>query len=136
MPMGGKSSFPALSLAVVGADFPNKKGPTRRFEIAMCRPGERVELRPEPHNTADPYAIAVYSKRGVQIGYLTAERAPRLTRIMESHEARAIFQMATSYGAVIRAAFDGEDPILPEPRPPVEEPDFEAPWVDETYPDD
>lgn len=127
--------LPALSLAVVGADFPNKKGPTRRFEIAMCKPGETVELRPEPHNKADFYAIAVYSKRGVHLGYLTAERAPRISRIMESHEVRAVFQMPTSYGAVIRAAFDGDEPVLPEPKPPVEEPDFEAPWADETYDD-
>lgn len=121
--------LPALSLAVVGARF----GANRQEEIVKCRPGELVELRPEPHNPADPYAIAVYSKRGVQLGYLTAERAPRITRIMESHEVRAIFQQATSYGAVIRAAFDGEEPILPEPKPSVEEPDFDAPWADEGY---
>lgn len=127
---------PALSLAVVGADFPNRKGPTRRFEIALCKPGEPVELRPEPKNPADPYAIAVYSKRGVQLGYLTAERAPRITRIIESHEVRAIFQRPATYGAVIRAAFDGEDPTLPPEKPSAEEPDDDTPWVDETYPDD
>lgn len=128
--------LPSLSLAVVGADFPNRKGPGRRFEIALCKPGEPVDLRPEPSNPADPYAIAVFSKRGVQLGYLTAERCARIGRIMESHEVRAVFQMPASYGAVIRAAFDGEEPILPPPKPPIEEPDFDAPWVDEAYPDD
>jgi hypothetical protein len=45
-----------LSLAVVGIDFPNpdKSRSNRRFEIALCRPGDPVELRPEPKNPADP----------------------------------------------------------------------------------
>ena len=37
-----------LSLAVVGIDFPNpdKSRSNRRFEIALCRPGDPVELGP------------------------------------------------------------------------------------------
>lgn len=107
---------PALSLAVVGADHLNKRGPTRRFEIALCLPGEPVELRPEPKNPADENAIAVFSERGVQIGYLTAERAPLIKAMLgRGDEVRAIFQEAVSYGAVIRASFDGEVPTLPPP---------------------
>lgn len=129
--------LPSLSLAVVGADYPNKgKSPTRRFEIALCRPGEPVELRPEPTNKADPYAVAVYSERGVQLGYLTAERAPRLTQIIEQgHDVAAVFQRPATYGCVIRAAFDGEQPVLSEEKPPIEAPDDDAPWVDEWWPD-
>lgn len=133
-----------LSLAVVGADFANKgKSPTRRFEIKLCKPGEPVELRPEPKNPADPLAIAVYSERDVQLGYITAERAPRIGQLMRlGHEITAIFQEATRFGAVIRIAFDGEAPTLPEVRPAevIEEviaadpdPDF---YPDEVYPDD
>lgn len=127
--------FGQLSLAVVGVDFPNKaKGPTRRFEIAVCAPGDPVELRREPKNPADPRAIAVYSERGVQMGYISAERAPRIGQLMRQHTITAIFQEATRYGAVIRVAFDDDVPILPPSKPQVpSEPDF---YPDETWPDD
>lgn len=128
--------LPQISLAVVGADYPNKRGPTRRFEIAICQPGEPVELVPEPKNPADPLAVAVYSSRGVQLGYLTAERCGRIgALIREGREVTAIFQDKAPYGAVIRVAFDGEAPILPEtrePEPP-EEQDF---WPDPEWPDE
>jgi hypothetical protein len=126
---------PALSLAVVGAQYPNKRGPTRRFEIALCKPGEPVELRPEPKNPADPRAIAVFSERGVQLGYLTAERCGRIGALMRAgREVRAVFQEATSWGAVIRCAFDGEEPVVPALRPPGDsEPDW---WPDEEWPEE
>ena len=65
-----------LTLAVVGIDFPNGDGSNRRSEAMMTLPGEPVALIPEPKNKHDSNAIAVISPRGVQIGYLSAERAP------------------------------------------------------------
>lgn len=127
----------SFSLAVVGADYPNKKGPGRRFAIELCEPGEPVELRPEPKNPADPRAIAVYSSRGVQLGYLTAERCVMIGKAMrDGHDVRAIFQKKERYGAVIRVAFDA-DPVLPpngkgDPWPP---PEAEF-WPGEEWPDD
>ena len=127
----------SLSLAVVGVDYPNKRGPGRRFEIELCRPGEPVQLIPEPKNPADPRAVAVFSVRGVQIGYLTAERCGMIGQaIRNGHDVRAIFQKKAPYGAVIRAAFDA-DPALPpvekgDPWPPPE-PEF---WPDYIPPDD
>ena len=83
----------ALSLAVVGADHPNKRGPGRRFEIEICAPGEPVELILEPNNPADPRAVAVFSVRGVQIGYLSAERCGWIGGMIRiGREPRAIFQ--------------------------------------------
>lgn len=128
--------LPQTSLAVVGADFPNKRGPARRFEIAVCSRGETVDLRPEPSNPADPRAVAVFSSRGVQIGYLTAERCGRIgSLIKQGRTIVAIFQEPASYGAVIRVAFDGDKPIIPESRstPSREEGEF---WPDEIWPDD
>ncbi len=124
----------ALTLAVVGADYPNKRGPTRRFEIALCRPGEPVQLVPEPKNPADPRAVMVLSERGVQIGYLTAERAPWIKGMLElGREIKAIFQAPTRYGALIRVSLDGKEPDLPPaPEPVASEPDF---WPDEIPPD-
>lgn len=108
--------LPQISLAIVGVDFPNKRGPTRRFELAMCRRGEPVELRPEPNNPADPHAIAVYSCRGIQIGYLSAERAPRIGKIIrQGARIVAILQEHAPQYGVIRVAFDGDAPRLPEP---------------------
>jgi len=109
-------SLPDVSLAVVGADFPNAKGPTRRFELAMCHRGEPVELRPEPKNPVDPNAVAVYSCRGVQIGYLSAERAQRMTQIINQEiDVRAVFQELAPWGAYIRVAFDSSTLDLPAP---------------------
>jgi hypothetical protein len=132
-------ALPQLSLAVVGADFPNKRGPGRRFEIALCAPGEIVELRPEPKNKADPSAVAVYSCRGVQMGYLTAERCGRIgALIRQGREVQVVFQQSTRAGAVIRVAFDGDEPTLPSPAVPAhsehqqQDQDF---WPDPEWPD-
>lgn len=104
-----------MSLAVVGTAHPNRRGPTRAFELAMCEPGEPVELRPEPKNPADPNAIAVFSCRGIQLGYLTAERAPWIGALMaRGEEMVVVFQRRTPWGAWLRAGFDGEAPPLPE----------------------
>ena len=111
-----------LTLAVVGADYPNARGPTRRFEIALCLPSERIELRPEPRNPKDSLAIAVYSARGVQLGYITAERAPLIHKLTREAGDRAIlpiavFQERTERGALIRVSFDGSEPELPSTPP-------------------
>lgn len=102
---------PPQSLAVVGAQYPNKRGPDRRFEIAMCRPGEPVELRQEPKNPADSRAIAVYSCRDIQIGYIQADYAQWIGGQLAV--IRAIFQRPDTFGAVIRVTFDGSAPVLP-----------------------
>jgi hypothetical protein len=100
----------------------------------MCERGEPVELRPEPKNPADPRAIAVYSCRGVQIGYVPAERAQRIGQIIgQGHEIAAVIQEITEFGAFVRLSFDGAPMLLPPERPkPEPEPDF---WPDDEWPD-
>lgn len=124
-----------ITLPIVGVDFPNKRGPTRRFALDLLRPGDAVELRPEPKNPADPNAIAIYSLEGVQVGYLPAERAPFVGVQMHRGEVTAIFQGKGERGGFLRIAFDGEQPTLPPARPPSakSEPDW---YPDEIYPDD
>ncbi|WP_157218379.1 HIRAN domain-containing protein [Flavisphingomonas formosensis] len=129
-----------LSLAVVGADHPNRDKSNRRFEILLCLPGEPVRLMPEPRNPVDPHAMAVFSARGIQIGYLTAERAPWIGGMVRNgREIRAIFQQATAGGAIIRAAFDGLEPVLP-PAPACaadsSAPDDAFDGIDPIYPDE
>lgn len=104
-----------LSLAVVGIDYPNQRGPGRRFELQLCTPGEPVELRPEPGNKYDEHAIAVFSCRGVQLGYLPSERAVMIgAQMRHGRSVSAIYQGLGSTCAWVRVAFDGAEPTLPE----------------------
>lgn len=107
-----------LSLAVVGALHPNPDGSNRLFEIWMLNPGDLIRLEPEPHNKSDPSAVAVFSCRNFQIGYLSADRCGWVGgKIRQGQDVRAIFQQATRDGALIRVHLDGQDPTLPPPRP-------------------
>lgn len=105
---------PDMSLAVVGGLHPNKDRSNRLFEIALCVPGEPVQLLREPRNPVDPSAVAVISARGTQLGYLSAERCGWIgARMALGEEIVAIFQRAERGAAVIRVSFGGEPPSLP-----------------------
>lgn len=89
---------------------------------------------PEPKNPADENAIAVYSERGVQFGYLTAERAPLIRKYMrDGHDIAAAFQAPTSFGAYIRVAFDGAVPVLPNREEATDGGDDSGFWPDPIY---
>ena len=107
----------------------------------MCSPGEPVSLIAEPKNPADPQAIAVYSMRGVQIGYIRAERCQMIHTAMRRASVHAVFQQSDRWGATIRAHLDGTEAVLPDPidsraadwpPPGSEEADW---WPDEDWPD-
>lgn len=116
-----------LSLTVVGIPYDNGDGSSRRFELLLCAPGEPVELRPEPTNEHDPSAVAVFSARGVQLGYLSAERCGWVGRMIgEGAPCVAIFQEMLDASAVIRARLGGGSPTLPGTRTPREDPNFVA----------
>lgn len=132
-----------MTLSVVGGIHPNTDGSNRLFEIALCAPGEAVQLVPEPKNKHDPSAVAVISARGIQIGYLSAERCGWIgAKIRLGEEIYAAFQAQAQGGALIRVSFNGEHPILPDPlasktqtgsRPSDWDEDF---YPDEIWPDD
>ncbi|MDQ2763129.1 MAG: HIRAN domain-containing protein [Pseudomonadota bacterium] len=106
-----------MSLAVVGLDYPNADRSNRRFEMALCVRGEPVHLVPDPKNRADPRAIAVVSARGIQLGYLTAERCGLIGGWLaagEKHE--VLFQEPGHRAAIIRARFGGGKLQLPPAR--------------------
>lgn len=133
-------TLPQRTLAVVGANYENKnpRSVGRKFEITMCKPSEMVQLVPEPKNPADENAIAVYSARNYQIGYLTAERAPFIKKLLARGETvRAVFQEATKWGCYIRVSFDGSMPVVPMPEEgSVQVSDPEPDWYpDEEWPD-
>lgn len=133
--MTGRSPHSQLSLAVVGADYPNKRGPGRRFAIALCAPGDPIELRREPKNKFDEFAIAVFDERGIQLGYVRSERAAWLAPLLDrGTAATAIFQEATDYGCAVRVALGDDRPALPPAREePAGEQDF---WPDPEWPDE
>lgn len=97
-------------------------------------PGEPIELRPEPNNQFDEHAIAVFSCRGIQLGYLASERAVLIgTLWRHGHETRAIFQALDAKVGWLRVAFDGEEPVLPrEPKAPQIN-DHSGFWPDPVY---
>lgn len=132
-----------LSVAIVGANHPNKDGGNRRTEIAFCDPGEPVELRPEPKNPHDEHAIAVFSVRNFQIGYVASARAVLLGGLLrDGHVLTAVFQDVATWGAIARVGVDCA-PVLPtgreenehdeETRSSGDEVDF---WPDYIPPDD
>lgn len=88
----------------------------------------------------DLNAIAVFSARAVQIGYLTADRAPWIGGMLRNgREMRAVFQLGTRAGAAIRIRFDGEAPVLPavERTPIVNQVASDGEfWPDDLPPDD
>jgi len=103
-----------LTLAVVGLDYANADKSNRRSEAMMTLPGEPVLLVPEPRNKHDDNAIAVIGPRGIQLGYLSAERAPYVGgRIARGEEVIAIFQAVAGAFPYIRARFGGGAPTLP-----------------------
>jgi hypothetical protein len=126
----------AISLAIVGIDYPNKRGPGRRFELEICKPGEPIELRPEPGNQFDEHAIGVFSCRGIQLGYLPSERAVLVgTLWRQGHETSAIFQSLETKVGWIRVAFDGEEPTLPANRSIKPPPEADGFWPDPIWDD-
>lgn len=106
-----------LTTSIVGIDFPNddKSKSNRRMECMLCAPGDRVELRLEPTNPFDQNAVAVWSECGVQLGYVSAERAPLIGKRMKEDDAIAVFQAMHGNGAYIRIKFGGGLPTLPNP---------------------
>lgn len=105
-----------LTLVVVGIDHPNadKVRSSRRMELLLSPPGEPVELRLEPKNPHDPHAVSVWSRRGVQTGYLSAERAPWIgARLRAGEPYEAVFQGLAGPVGHIRIRFGGGAPTLP-----------------------
>jgi hypothetical protein len=126
----------AFTLPIVGAPYANKDKSNRQFEIMLCDPGDLLQLVPEPKNPYDEHAVAVFSERGVQIGYVSSERAVQLALLLRAgRELFAVFQAATQWGAFARIGVD-HIPSLPTQRTPVETPDEWGHDDPGFYPDD
>lgn len=110
-----------FSLPVCGERFDNEDGSSRQDELRQCRPGELITLMREPENPHDHMAVAVYSCRGVQVGYLGRERACWIGSKMDRgylvaaivHRVRGARLPGATLGLVLRLNMDGEEPELP-----------------------
>ncbi|WP_294354655.1 HIRAN domain-containing protein [uncultured Sphingomonas sp.] len=108
-----------LTLAIVGIDFPNndRARSNRRSELMLLAPGAPMELVLEPRNPVDPQAVAVFSPSGLQVGYLSAERAPWIgARIRAGDEVVAIMQGVVGGAGYLRVRIGGGAPTLPVAR--------------------
>lgn len=113
-----------FSLPACGECFDNEDGTSRQAELAECRPGEQVELVREPDNPHDPRAVAIFSRRGVRVGYLRRDRAVWIgSKIDRSYDVRAIVERVkgshlpgATLGLVLRVNMEGDEPELPDGR--------------------
>lgn len=106
-----------LSLAVVGLDYANPDKSNRRFEMAMCKRGEPVQLVREPKNPVDKHAIIVLSARGISLGYISFQRSGLVSGWLDAGETyEAQFQEPGRTAAIIRARFGGGRLVLPPER--------------------
>jgi len=64
--------FESFFSKIAGVSFTNGDGSSRQAALARCRPGENLRLVREANNPHDDEAVAVFSKRGDQLGYVTA----------------------------------------------------------------
>ncbi len=127
-----------LSVAIVGADHPNRDGGNRRSEIAFCNAGETLSLVPEPKNEFDENAIAVFSARNFQIGYVASARAAYLKKLLkDGRELTAIFQDVAPWGAIARVGIEApatlpirqSKELDPEGDAIDPDPGFEPDWI-------
>ncbi len=82
-----------FSLPAVGEWFDNEDGTIRQAELARCEPGEQVQLVREADNPHDRMAVAVFSSRGIRIGYLRRDRAAWIgSKIDRGYDVRAIVE--------------------------------------------
>lgn len=107
-------------LAAVGTRYANEDGSSRQAELSRCAPGERVDLIREPTNKFDPSAVAVFSRRGVQLGYLSAGHCGWIgSKIDRGYDVRAIVERVkgshlpdAELGLVVLINMEGDDPTL------------------------
>jgi len=62
----------------------------------------------EPKNPFDENAVAVWSDRGTELGYVSAERAPLIGKRMKEDDATAVFQAMHGNGPISRSGSEAD----------------------------
>lgn len=110
-----------FSLAGCGEWFDNEDGTSRQEELARCAPGDWVDLVREPDNPHDPRAVAIFTRRGIRVGYLRRDRAAWFCgKLDRGYDVRVIIERirgadlpGSTLGILLRINMDGEEPELP-----------------------
>lgn len=110
-----------FSLPACGEFYENEDGTSRQEELALCQPGDWLQLVREPDNPHDSLAVAIITTRGVRVGYLRRDRAMWIgSKIDRGYDVRAIVERikgarlaGSTLGLVMRLNMDGEEPELP-----------------------
>ena len=93
------SNLKPFTLIGTGERFNNADGTSRQRELALCQHGEPVIMIREPANPRDRMAVALFSVRGIQIGYLSREHAQWIGKEMDDgREASAVVTSVASKG--------------------------------------
>jgi hypothetical protein len=116
-----------FSLPACGERYDNEDGTSRQDELALCWPGDALALIREPDNPHDPMAVAIFTARGVRVGYLSRERAGWIgSKIDRGYSVAAIVERVkgahlegAALGLVMRVSMEPpgggiEEPELPE----------------------
>lgn len=108
-------------LPACGEVYENEDGTSRQAELALLTPGDELHLIREPMNEHDPMAVAIFTSRGVRVGYLARVRAIWIGSKMDRGQpVNAIVERVkgaalpgSPLGLVMRLNMDGEEPELP-----------------------
>jgi hypothetical protein len=109
-------SVKEFTIAIVGIDYPNedRAKTNRRSELLLLPIGAVLALVPEPKNPHDRWAVAAFSPSGIQVGYVTAERAQWIGgKIREGIEVNAIYQGVFGSAGYARVRVGDGMPTLP-----------------------
>lgn len=109
-----------FSLPVVGVQYHNEDGSSRQEELRRCEPGEPIWLERQPDNPHDRNAIAVFSDRRVQVGYIAARHACWLaSKIDREYPVHGVVGRIKGamfddcpLGMVVRLNMEGEEPEM------------------------
>lgn len=113
-----------FSLPACGEWYENEDGTSRQAELARCQPGDVVDLVREPENPHDRMAVAIFTRRGIRVGYLRRDRAVWIgSKLDRGYDVRAIVERVkgthlpdATLGLVVRVNMEGDDPELPDIR--------------------
>ncbi|AHE57457.1 HIRAN domain-containing protein [Sphingomonas sanxanigenens] len=111
-----------FSLPAVGEVYDNEDGTSRQDELRLLVPGDVLALVREPDNPHDRMAVAIFTARGVRVGYLRRDRAVWVgSKIDRGYPINVIVErvkgahlQGAKLGLVMRVNMDGEEPELDE----------------------
>lgn len=105
------------TIDISGESFVNSDGSHRQDEISKCDIGEAITLRHDPMNKFDSSAVAVYSVRGVQMGFIPKSHKAIRRRVIAGNAVSATVAEKTGgsdgYSFGLRITVEDTDSAVP-----------------------